>query len=147
MDDRTAEIVQEQIRRTGRSLLEYVAESVPWTGAEDRETLGRLARLNQEEREGAAGLARLLRRNRVPVPFLGPYPEHFTTFNYLSLDRLLPLLAEDQGRAVADLATAAAAVTDPQVRAALQGLLETKRRHLATLSELSKTHPHVGVRV
>ena len=147
MDDRTAEIMQEQIRRTGRSLLEYVAESVPWTGAEDREALGRLAQLNQEEREAAARLARLLRRHRVPVPFLGPYPEPFTTLNYLSLDRLLPLLVEDEGRAVADLEAAAAAVTDGEARHALHGLLETKRRHLAALTELTKTHPHVGVRV
>jgi hypothetical protein len=147
MDDGSAQIVQEQIRRTGRSLLQYVADAVPWTGNEDRGALGRIAQLTQEEREALACLARLLRRNHVPVPFLGPYPEHFTTLNYLSLDGLLPLLVEDGRRSVAGLEAAVAEVADPAARAVLTDALEAKRRHLAALTELTKTHPHVGVRV
>jgi hypothetical protein len=147
MDDRTAQLVQNTIRSIVRSLLQYAAESVPWSGNEDREMVGRLAKLTQEERDALDGLGRLLRRQHAAPPYLGPYPEHFTTLNYLSLDRLLPLLVADQKQVVAALEGAVAAATDPIGKAALEALLVLKRRHLAAVEELAKVHPHVGVRV
>jgi hypothetical protein len=147
MDDRTAGLVQEEIRRGSRSLLQYLADAVPWTAAEDQDTWARLRRLIEEDREALAALARLLRRHRLAPPYLGPYPEPFTTLNDLSLDRLLPLLVEHQGRDVAVLETELARVQDAEARLHLERLLEVKRRHLAELGELSKTHPRVGSRV
>jgi hypothetical protein len=147
MDDRTVALVEQQIRRTGRSLLQYVGESSPWTVAEDQETLDRLRNLKAEEEEGIAALVRLLRRARLPAPYLGPYPEHFMTLNFLSLDRLLPLLVAEQRGAVADLESSLAQVWAAAALGPLAHLLEIKRRHLAALEELNKAHPKVGVRV
>jgi hypothetical protein len=147
MDDRTALLLQNEIRRLGRSLLQYVAEAMPYSNNEDRETLGRLAQLTQEERDALAALGRLLRRQHLPPPYLGPYPERFTSLNYLSLDRLLPLLIEDHRQAVAGLEKSVAAASDPEGRAALERLLTLKRRHLAIVEELAKVHPCVGMRL
>jgi hypothetical protein len=147
MDDRTAQLLQLVMRRGSRSLLHYVSEAVPWTGAEDRDTLARVQELIEEDRAAIAALGRLLRRHRVPPPYLGPYPEPFTTLNYLSLDRLLPLLVEHQRQSVAELEVVAASVADPEARLAMQHLLEVRRRHLTVLEELHKKHTPVGSRV
>lgn len=147
MDDRTAQVVQDQFRRTGRSLLQYVGDSSPWTAAEDGADLGKLRQLIAEEKETLADLAGLLRRHRVPTPYLGPYPEPFMTLNYLSLDRLLPLLLTHQRAAVAELDATIARCSDGEAHAALLRLLERKRRHLAELEALNQTHTQVGSRV
>jgi hypothetical protein len=147
MDDRSAQVVQAAIRRGGRSLLQYTGDSVPWTAPEDEPTLARLRQLIDEDQKAATLLGKLLRRQRQPVPYLGAYPEHFTTMNYLSLDRLLPLLVEDQRQNVAALEADLGAATDPEARTALREYLALKSRHLAAIEELHKTHSPVGVRV
>jgi hypothetical protein len=148
MDNRTAQIVQEEVRHSSRSLLQYLADAEPWTGSADREVLARLRQLMEEDRTAVSALVRLLRQRRVPPPYLGPYPEPFTTLNDLSLDRLLPLLVEHQQRAVTRLqGEVIPQVHDAEVRQQLELLLEVKRRHLETLTDLSKAHGPVGVRV
>jgi hypothetical protein len=61
----------------------------------------------------------------------------FTTLNFVSLDYLLPRLAEDGRRAVAALERDRAALTDADARAELDRLLDQKRRHLKTLEALA----------
>jgi hypothetical protein len=147
MDDRTARLVQGVVRRGSRSLLQYVGEASPWSGAEDRDTLDRLRQLIREDQEALTALVRFLGRRRVPPPYLGAYPEHFTTLNFVSLDRLLPLLVVHERQEVAALEGDVAAVSDAETAAALRDLLGRKRGHLAALEELRKTHPQVGLRV
>jgi hypothetical protein len=147
MDARSIGLVQEQLRRTSRSLLQYLGESAPWTGANDEETMDRLRQLILEEQAAGADLARLLRQQRAPGLFLGSYPESFTTLNFVSLDRLLPLLVAYQRQAITKLEGSLPQVQDAEALVHLQKLLEMRRRHLAILEELNKIHPHVGVRV
>jgi hypothetical protein len=147
MDERTAQLVQQQVRRSSRSLLQYVAEASPWTSQGERETMDGLRQMILEEQDAIASLMRLLRRVRVPPPYLGPYPEHFMTYNFLSMDRLLPLLVEQEGKAVVELSGRVTQVQGSEAHDALTHLLNIKRRHLASLEELHKKHPQVGVLV
>jgi len=147
MDDRSQGLLQEQIVRTARALLQYVGQASPWTALEDSGTVEQLRQLIHQEQQELGALARLLRRRHIPFPYLGPFPEHFMTLNFLSLDRLLPLLVEHQREEVAELAESLPQVQDAEALAALQQLLQLKRRHLEALEELSKKHPAVGVRV
>jgi hypothetical protein len=136
MDERTAELLQRVLRRTGRSLLQYVAEAEPWVPGSDRATLDRLLTMVAEERDALAELTAFLRKQRVSPPYLGPYPEYFTTLNYLSLDRLVKLLVDHERQAVADLQAALSRTEGHEARHQVGRLLELKRRHLAGLSDL-----------
>jgi hypothetical protein len=124
MDARTADLFQRLIRRTGRSLLQYVAESDPWAPGTDQAALDGIMRLVEEEREALASLSNYLRKNRVAPPYLGPYPEFFTTLNFLSLDRLLALLVEHHRRAVAEVQDDLNRVEDHDARHRVGQLLE-----------------------
>ncbi len=136
IDARTVAVVQEALRREGRSLLQYVREAYPWTTPREREMLAKLAQLADEENAGAAALADFLRRHRETPGYLGPYPMSYTRLNFVSLDRLLPLLAEEQRRGVAHLESQLAGV-DGAARAELQTVLERKQRHLKELEALA----------
>src|SRR5512134_2919209 len=87
--------VQNHIRRTGRSLLQYVHESFPWMrSTADVEVVSQLEEMLGEEQKTVAALTRLLVKARITPTHLGPYPMYFTNFNFLALDRLLELLVE-----------------------------------------------------
>jgi hypothetical protein len=116
--------------------LQYVHEAYPWTTPRERELLAKLAQLTAEEYDGAAALSDFLRRHRETPGYLGPYPMSYTRLNFISLDRLLPLLAEEQRRGVAHLQTNVAAV-DGEARGVLQTVLERKQRHLKELEALA----------
>jgi hypothetical protein len=117
----------------------YVAAAYPWAAARGHAALDVLAALTREEAEALAALARWMTRRRVELPYLGVFPTGFTTINFLALDYLLPRLRDLQREAVARLERDAHAVTDPEARAQLDGLLALKRRHLATLESLAST--------
>jgi hypothetical protein len=147
MDPRTAELLQRLIRHTGRSLLQYVADSDPWAPGSDQATLDKIMRLVEEEREALSSLTGFLRKNRVPPPHLGPYPEFFTTLNFLSLDRLLALLVDLERRAIAELQDDLGRVEHHDARHRVGQLLEMKRRHLAALQEMQGSLGFAGTRV
>jgi hypothetical protein len=136
IDSQTAAVLQGIIRREGRSLLQYVNHAFPWTRGGENERLGQLHMLVQEERDATAEVARCLIRNRVAPPYLGAYPMGFTTYNFVSLDSLVPRLLEYQRQAIANLEGELAHIHDPDARAVVQRLLETKQRHLKTLESL-----------
>jgi rubrerythrin len=140
-DARTAAILQDVLRREGRSLLQYVSEAFPWATAEERAALAALQKLIDEERRAAAELGRFLTRRRVALPYLGAYPMEFTTTNYVSLDHLLPLLIGQQKKAVARLEQDLAALADADARTQLERLLTMKRQHLKELESLAAAHP------
>jgi hypothetical protein len=133
LDDRSARVLEAVVRRESRSLLQYAAEAFPWATPAEQAALARLQRLITAEQRAVARVADLLQRRRHRAPYLGPYPMAFTNLNFISLDHLLPVLAEHQERALAELDRDLAVVTDPEARAALEQLRAVKRDHLAAL--------------
>ena len=136
IDAQTYGRLQDIIRREGRSLLQYAIESFPWTttGADGRPAA--LQQLAQDESEAAAELARLLVRHRLSPPYLGAYPVSFTSFNYLAIDRLVPLLADYQRRGIDQLEADLRELTDEEARAAVRHLLDVKTANLKKLEAL-----------
>src|SRR5262249_10626198 len=96
LDATTRRRLQELLRRESRSFLQYISDSFPWTTFEEKDALARLQTVVEEERSANAALAKFLIRHRIPLPYLGPYPVAFTTLNFVSLDHLLPMLAESE---------------------------------------------------
>jgi hypothetical protein len=130
-------LLQDVIRREGRSFLQYAGESFPWSAAKDKNLVERVRRLVAEERDGAARLSRFLAKNHLTPPYLGAYPAYFTSYNYLSVDKLLPLLVVHQKRSICDLEKDLAALQDGEARKQVQEALALKKRHLKALEELA----------
>lgn len=132
-----AALLEAIIRREGRSLLQYQSEAFPWPKTSGDPTPEKVRQLAREERDAVGSLVRFLSRRRHTVPYLGAFPMAFTTMNFVSLDFVLPRLAEDGRRAVADLERDRAALTDAEARAEVDRFLEMKRRHLKALEALA----------
>lgn len=137
IDARTRDQLLEIVGRASRSLLQFVGEAFPWTTAEKSQAVDRLQRLVAEEAQATNALARFLQRQHVVVPTLPPYPMAFTSLPFVSLDYLLPHLIAYQRKAVADLERDVRELGDADARAAVQTVLELKRRHLKQLEELA----------
>jgi hypothetical protein len=147
IDARTQAVLQNLLRRETLSLLQYVGEAFPWAAPGEEAALDRLRKLVAEDRESTAALGRFLTRLRRMPPYLGTYPTSYTSLGFVSLDFLLPRLAEEQRGSVAELERDLAVITDPEARAELERMLAMKRRHLATLEELTAARrPEPAVR-
>jgi rubrerythrin len=138
-DALTQLVLRNVLRRESRSLLQYVSESFPWVTPAERDVLAALHRMIADECRGAAALGRFLVRRNLELPYLGTYPMSFTTVNYVSLDYLLPQLAEHQRAAVAELENDLARVTDPEARGQLEQILVMKQRHLTALEKMASS--------
>ncbi len=138
MDAATAAMLQGLVRKEGRSLLQYVGESFPWTTAKNHQALPRLSEIVKEEQDGAAAIVRFLLKHRVRPPYLGAYPMSFTTINYTSLDYLLPFLVDFEKRRIAEMEHDLSQAQDAEAKGLLVSLLEMKRRHLQALGEMTK---------
>jgi hypothetical protein len=143
-DAKTRALLHDIVRREARSFLKYVSEAFPWTNTGENKALGRVQELAQEEERAVAALSQFLTRRRYGMPYLGPYPESFTTLNYVSLDHLLPLLIDHQQQAMVDTERDLAGLYDPEAREQVQKILDMKRRHLLTLEALALVHPEPG---
>jgi hypothetical protein len=128
--------LQDIIRREGRSFLQYSGESFPWNTPQDGVAVAGLRRMIEEEKAGAGTLSRYLAKNRLTPPYLGAYPSYFTSYNYMSIDRLVPLLIQHQQRGLTDLESDLKAIADEESRRQVQTVLEMKRRHLQELEAL-----------
>ncbi len=146
LDVRTQTRLQEILRRESRSFLQYVRDSFPWTRPGEKDALAQLQTLIEEERKANAAFAKFLIRNRIPVPHLGSYPVAFTTLNFVALDHLLPMLADAERRASADLEDDLADFKDSECQQEIQKLLDLKRQHLKTLEALAIAHPETVLR-
>ncbi|HLN33094.1 MAG TPA: hypothetical protein VK395_35515 [Gemmataceae bacterium] len=144
IDAKTQELLENILRRVGRSLLQYVSEAFPWTTAEEQDALAQFQVLAREEGEAAAAIAKFLDQQGYGVPYLGPFPMAFTTINYVSLDYLLPLLVETQRQDLEQMQRALAQVTDAQAREQILKIIDMSRRHLTTLKALAASHPQVA---
>lgn len=130
------------IRGEGRSLLQYVGESFPWTKAEEKAALDRLQGIVEEERDAVARLIRFLVRQRiVGTAPLGPYPMEFTNINYISLDHLLPLLLDSQRQRAQALDTQLKTISDPETWQQVADYVAVIRGHLTALEELAQPQP------
>jgi hypothetical protein len=136
IDPRTADLFQAIFRREGRSLLQYLGDAFPWTKSDELEHLCQLHGLVQEEREATATLGRFLSRNRIPLPYLGAYPQGYTALNFVSLESLVPRLIGAQRRSIAALESDLAQIHDPTARGTVEGYLEIKRRSLKILEAM-----------
>jgi hypothetical protein len=129
-------LLQDVIRREGRSFLQYAGESFPWCTVKDQGTVAKLTQLVAEERARAASMSRFLSKNRLTPPYLGSYPTYFTSYNYMALEKLLPLLVLHQKNTIQALMNDLAALTDGDARKEVQLALAMKHRHLTALEEL-----------
>jgi hypothetical protein len=135
IDRQTYLRLQDVIRREGRSFLQYAGESFPWATVPEEATVVKMQQMVSEERDGAAGLARFLAKNRLAPPYLGAYPSYFTSYNFLALPRLLALLVDHQKHGVEELQRDVTALNG-ETRQQVEHLLETKKRHLQELETL-----------
>jgi hypothetical protein len=138
IDAQSRTVLQDLVRREGRSLLQYVSESFPWITPEEQQALATLKAMVREEQEGVAAIARFLYGNRVSPAPLGPFPMNFTNINYISLDHLVPLLIENQRRRIAEMEAAVHGISDAEGRRQAGAFLAVKRQHLQKLEELLK---------
>jgi hypothetical protein len=130
-------LVQQIVRRESLSMLNYVGDAFPGTTSRGVPALARLQELVHAHREAAGALGSFLTRKRQPVGYIGSYPTNFTTINFLSLGYLLPRLAADEARGVAQLDHDLAAITDPEAQAQVKKLLAVKRNHQQALELLA----------
>jgi hypothetical protein len=141
IDDRSLTILQNLVRRESRSALQYVSESFPWITADEREALAQFQRLAEEERETVAGIGRFLARVRAVLPYLGTYPESFTSINFVALEHLLPVLVKAERQSLADTERELMALSDADARTLVDNVVAMKRRHLQVLETMAATFP------
>lgn len=141
MDVDTHAYVQNLIRQEGRSMLQYVSESFPWTTPENAGFWPEIMELVREEKVAAEGLTRLLLRHRGRPAFLGAYPMSFTNINFISLDHLLPRLAKFQKGRIEELEKDVARILHEETRIQVRQVLEMKKRHLGRLEDLIQRRP------
>lgn len=137
MDPATQSYLQTLIRQEGRSLLQYVGEAFPWTTPENESILKDLRVLIDEENQMVSDLVKFLLHHRGRPAMRGAYPMSFTNINFTSLDHLLPRLVSFQKSRIADLEEQEPRILHGETRAKVREVLQTKRRHLATLEELA----------
>lgn len=139
MDPRTTTLLQNLVKKEGRSLLQYIGEAFPWTTVKNHHGLPIVLQIVKEEQDATADIVKLLTRRKVRAPYLGAYPMQFTTLNYVALDHLLPLLiAFERGR-LSELESQLPLVADAEAHALVRELIDSKRRHAHTLETLSST--------
>jgi hypothetical protein len=149
MDATGSALIERQILRDSRALLQYVCESFPYTPASAEKAHALVFELAREEQEALARLIRFMHRYHVSPPVLGAFPSHYTTINFVSLDHLLRPLLKEQRFAVAELERALAALPESDARHILWQYLDLKRRHVQALESganpatpAAAHHPH-----
>ncbi len=140
-DDVSIGVIQEMIRREGRSFLQYVGDTFPWVAAEDRAAFGQLQQMIAEQRRGIGDLMRFLGRQRADVPYLGSYPQSFTSWNFVSVKALVPRLVADVRRGIDALTQDTARISDPEALTLVESYLTMKRKHLQTLEAMPVHSP------
>jgi hypothetical protein len=144
LDAHSRDVLQEVVRREGRSLLQYVAEAFPWTPTEDEAEIERLKQMAGEQSEAIARLMRFLQRQHAPVPYLGAFPTSFTSVNFVTLAYLRPILLKHAEHEIPLLERDLAQVADTVARALLTDLLALKKRHRDELANANKLEAHAS---
>lgn len=141
IDAHTQGLLQQMLQREGRSLLQYVGEVFPWITPEEADDWAQVQQMVREQADAAASVALFLRRRRVTPPGLAGFSKDFTSLGFVSLDHLLPMLADEERRSVAALERDLAALTDADAKELARKILDQKRGHLKALEALTAAHP------
>jgi hypothetical protein len=141
MNDTTAEVLRELVRRESRSLLQYVREVPVWVGPADRPALQKLRALATAERDAVDILGKHLQKRRQGLASLGSFPPEFTDVNDAALHHLLPKLVREQKRAGADLEADQTRLGDDPAGPLVERLAHLKRQNLTELEGLT-AQPH-----
>jgi hypothetical protein len=144
IDSKTDTLLQQIVRREGRSLLQYVSEAYPWITADEKVAVLQLEALIAEERDAIGRLIDLLARRNHTYPYLGSYPTAFTSINFVSLEHLLPMLVDYEARSLGELECDLAEITSPEALAIVQEMVDMKQRHLGLLKSLTTVHPETA---
>jgi hypothetical protein len=144
IDPQTQELLQEIVGRESRSLLIYVDDAYPWTTSRGGETLSSLQQLIKEERTAVTALGQFAFRRHIPIPNMGSYPSHFTSYNFIALEFLLPRLVEAERTLIGQLEQDLGRIRDAETRAAAEKLCGAKRRHLSALEQLAASQPQMA---
>jgi hypothetical protein len=137
IDEATQDVLHEIVRRESLSELLYVGQAYPWTSAAGGPALAEVGAIVKAETEAVAALARWLTKQRADVGYIGPFPNRFTTLNFLALEHILPQLVAAERRLIEQLQADLAGLTDPAAKAEVEKLLAVKRRHLPRLEALA----------
>jgi hypothetical protein len=128
--------INDLLIQIGRSLLQYVGESWPWSASGAEETRHTLQRLVDEQRESVAALVRLL-VDRGEIIDFGTYPTEYTSLHYVAVDFLLDKLVQNQEMVVrASDSLAREAANDPDTAETLRDIAARARKHLDELRRL-----------
>jgi hypothetical protein len=144
IDARTQALLQDLVRRASRSMLQYVGEAYPWTPDTNTDLLHKVRAVIDEEEAAVEGLATFLRKKRIPIGYLGSYPQNFTILNFVSLDYLMPRLLDWQRKWTAVLDRDSTLIADPETRGEVAKLVAAARRHLDELEKLAASHAKAG---
>jgi hypothetical protein len=121
----------------GRSLLQYVGESWPWTSEDESDIRTAVEQMVAEQRETVLQLAALLDERAHRITY-GQYPSVYTSLHYVALDYLLDQLVAQQQDLAADLAGAVEeAEGDEEAHALLTSAADQARRQADELTALA----------
>jgi hypothetical protein len=134
------EVLNQVLVVMGRSLLQFSADAWPWTGSHSSSSRAVVEALFAEQKTRVGQLADLLDSRGWTIDF-GVYPD-FTDLYYLSLEFVLPHLAENERSVVGEIETALPkCVSDPEGAALLTAILPAEGAVLSRLEELSRSKP------
>jgi len=121
----------------GRSLLQYVGESWPWTGYDEADEQAAIDTLVAEQKASVQALAELLvAREHFIDP--GSYPTEYTSLHYVALDYLLSQLVAEQRELVEECAALSGeAHDDPEAGPLLAQIADQAAAHLTRLEALA----------
>jgi hypothetical protein len=122
----------------GRSLLQYVGESWPWTAEHETQPREVINRLVAEQQESVAQIAEFLDERGHRITY-GSFPTEYTSLHYAALDYLLTRLIADQREIFEEVGEARLeAEGDYDAELLLTGVSEQARRHLTELEQLAR---------
>ncbi len=96
-------LIQRQIIRDGRSLLQYAGAAFPYAPHQAEPAVQRLVALAREQNAAVGRLVRFLQRHHATPPLLGSFPSEFTAINFVALVHLMPPLQKDEQQGIAEL--------------------------------------------
>lgn len=129
--------LNELVIEIGRSFLQYVGESWPWTLTRDADRQAKLRGLVAQQSQNVSRLVVFLDDSGHSVEF-GTYPTEYTDKQFLSLEYLQQQLIENEKSIVNDIRTTRDCVSCEELTALLDSVLEVESEVLLSLEELAK---------